>query len=111
MQYLFGFLLLLAPSLAFAVIPSFPKNPTGETTFADFVDKVLEFNQLLVLIIFALTLLVFIWGITKAWIFNGGDEKEIANGKQIALAGIIGLVVMSGIWGILAILQAGLFDI
>lgn len=108
MRY-FSFLLLLAPILTFGALE--PDKSSGGTTFAGFVDKVLEFNQQLLLIIFGLTFIVLIWGIAKAWIINGGDEKEIENGKQIVLAGIIALVVMIGIWGILAILQSSLFDI
>ena len=59
--------------------------------------------------IFALTFIVFIWGIMKAWILNAGDESEIEKGKKLALWGVIVLAVMSGIWGILALLQNSFF--
>jgi hypothetical protein len=44
-----------------------------------------------------------------AWIINGGDSEKVEEGKQFVFVGIVALVVMSGIWGILNILQSSLF--
>lgn len=77
--------------------------------FGDLVNKFIELIMLLVPLVFGLTLLVLIWGIINAWIINGGDEGKIAEGRQIAFAAVIALVVMTGVWGILRILQASLF--
>lgn len=77
--------------------------------FNDLVNAIINIIMLLVPFIFAITLVVIAWGVFKAWIFNGGDETSVAEGKQLALAGVIALVVMSGLWGILAILQNSLF--
>lgn len=78
-------------------------------TFSDIVSTFLEIIDLLVVLVFALTLLVFLWGITRTWILNVGDEAEVEKGKKLVVAGIIGLTVMSGIWGILALLRSGVF--
>ena len=51
----------------------------------------------------AASVLVFIWGITK-YIFRGDSEAERDKGKKIMIWGIIGFVVMFGVWGILAIM-------
>ena len=77
--------------------------------FADVVNVFIGFIALLVPVIFALTLLVIIWKVIDAWVIHGGEESKIEDGKQTIIVGIIALVVMSGIWGILAILRSSLF--
>ena len=59
--------------------------------------------------IFALTIVVLTWGIIKAWVINGGDEAAVAEGKKMALIGVIALLFMFGIWGIVAMLQDSIF--
>lgn len=76
--------------------------------FSDLVNIIIEIIMLAIPVVFGLALLVITWGVVNAWIINGGDETKIKEGKQIIVAGVIGLVVMSGIWGILAILQSSL---
>lgn len=97
-------------SFIFYAVPSAVVFAQGTPTdFASLVDQFLAIIDILIVLIFALTFIVFIWGITKAWIINAGDETEIENGKQLALWGVIGLVVMSGIWGLLSLLRYSLF--
>lgn len=60
---------------------------------------------LIIPLLFGLSLIVFLWGIINAWVLHGGDEASVTKGKQIALAGIIGLVVMAGVWGIVALVR------
>lgn len=76
--------------------------------FSDLVSAFIEIITLLVPLIFALTLLVIVWKVIDAWIINSGDQSKIEEGKQTILVGVIALVVMSGIWGILSILQSSL---
>ena len=78
-------------------------------SFSDLVVKFIEIISMLVPVVFALTFLVIVWGIIKAWIINAGDENSVAEGKNIAIVGTIGLVFMFGIWGILSILKASIF--
>lgn len=96
---LFIISILLAPAPVLAA----PKD------FAELVGVLLDIINLAVPLVFALTLLVFLWGITRAWIWGGGDEASVTKGKQIALAGIIGMVVMLGIWGIVALIKNSVF--
>ncbi len=60
-------------------------------------------------LIFAIIFLIFIWKIIDTWIFHGADENKIAEGKQTLLVGLIVFVVLTGIWGILAIIQSSIF--
>lgn len=79
------------------------------TNFSDLVATFIDLISRLIPVIFALTLLIIIWKVVDAWIINGGEESKIEEGKSTIIAGIIALVVMSGIWGILKILQNSLF--
>ncbi len=63
----------------------------------------------LILLVFALTFLVFMWGIIKGWIIGGGDVEGVDTGKKVVFTGIIALVIMSSIWGILYLLQSSFF--
>ncbi len=78
------------------------------TTFTELVQLLIGFINLLVPVLFALTILYLSWGIIKAWIINGGDQGSVDEGKKIAIAGVVALVFMVGIWGILAVLQRSL---
>lgn len=78
--------------------------------FADLVDTFIGLISLLVPLVFALTLVVIIWKVIDAWILNAGEESKVEEGKNVVIVGIIALVVMSAIWGILAILQSSLFE-
>ncbi len=75
-------------------------------TFAELVSRIIDIIGLLVPVIFTLTIIVLSWGIIKAWIINSGDEKSVAEGKNVAIVGVVALVFMVGIWALLAILQS-----
>lgn len=77
--------------------------------FAELVDVFLELISLVIPLIFALTLLLIVWKMVDAWIWNAGDTKKIEEGKQYALWGVLALVVMSAVWAIVAILRSSIF--
>lgn len=77
--------------------------------FRELVNLLLCIIMLLIPFVFAFALIVVIWGITKAWILNAGDEEAIVSGRRLVIVGVIALVIMSSIWGIVAILSTGLF--
>jgi hypothetical protein len=54
-------------------------------------------KDILVPLAFTLALLFFFWGVAK-YIWSEGQGK--AEGKQIMIWGIVGLFVMSSVWGI-----------
>ncbi len=100
---LFGIGVLALPSFAYAV--------TTPTSFSGVVDFILGYIQLLIPLIFALTFIAIIWGVVNAWLIQGGNTEKIAEGRMIAFYGVIGLVVMIGLWGIIALLRTSLFGI
>lgn len=80
-------------------------------TFADVVDFILGFVNILIPLLFGLIFLLVIWRIIDAWIIHGGDAAKVKEGKTSLLVGVFALVVLSGVWGIVALLQNSLFSI
>lgn len=78
-------------------------------TFKDWVDYAVQIINILVPAIFALTVLVFLWGIFR-YVFAGGSEDDMKNAKQIMLWGVILLAVMVGTWGILNLLRVSILQ-
>lgn len=78
------------------------------TTFSGLVGLLIEIITSLVPLIFALTVIYITWKVVDAWVLRAGDQAALAEGKQVALVGVIALVFMVGIWGFLRFLQASL---
>jgi hypothetical protein len=76
--------------------------------FKELVIFIIDFIALLVPVIFALTFAFMAWKVIDAWVIHGGEEKSIDAGKQAAIAGVVALVCMIGIWGILQMLKTSL---
>ena len=83
---LLALLLVLSPAVVLA----------GEfTELEGFAGVVIEFiNGTLIPLIFALALLVFIWGMFNFFILGGGDEGKREQGKSLMLYAILGFVLM-----------------
>lgn len=77
--------------------------------FTDVVNSFIGLINLIIPLLFSLTLVVIIWKVVDAWILHANDETKIKEGKQVVVVGILVLVVMTGIWGILSILRRSLF--
>ena len=60
-------------------------------------------------LIVALAVAMFVWGVVQ-YVINTDEEAKKAKGKQFMIWGIIGLVVIFGVWGIVKILSST-FDI
>ena len=89
--------LLITPLLAYAA------NPNAEPVKSVLVN----FHTLLTVVIQILITLAFVvfgWGIIKL-ITAGGDTKKIADAKGILTYGIIGLFVLSSMYGILVLIK------
>lgn len=56
-------------------------------------------NYVAVPVLFAIAFIVFLYGITKAYILSHGESKEVEEGHKLILWGIIGFVVMVSLWG------------
>ena len=77
----------------------------GEGGFEGLVDYfVCVLARSIVPLLFALALVVFLWGVTQ-FIMNSADENKRAQGKQFMVWGIIGLFVMFSVWGLVLLLR------
>jgi len=95
--YLLTFLLL--PSISFAAQLSGTK---------DLINSVGDLIQLLTIVVAAIALLVFLWGLAMFIFKLGGDEKAMESGRTLMIWGIIALFVMVSVWGIIAFMQSEL---
>lgn len=86
---------------------SFPIKTYAADLF-DLFDDVLKVIDYLVLMVLALALVFFLWGMTQ-FIRNADSEEGRKNGKQVMLWGLIALFVMTSVWGIIHFLQSDIF--
>jgi len=78
-------------------------NLGGTSTFGDVIKFITCFiTQLIIPLIFALAVLVFVWGGVKFIQSTSTEDRE--KGQQFMLWGVIALAVMVGVWGLVAIL-------
>jgi hypothetical protein len=98
--------LMMLPIAVFAGDPAGGGNFGVVNTFAA---TVIDFiNGVLIPLIFAIALLVFIWGMFTYFILGGGDEGKREQGKSLMLWAIIGFVLMIVIFAIVNLLAGGL---
>ena len=74
-------------------------------TFAQWVNSLIAFlNTVVVPSIFALAFLVFIWGVFKYFLLNQDSDESRAEGRSFILWGILGMVLLFGVWGVVNLL-------
>lgn len=91
------------------LVPTYIFAANAPRDFKGVVNLIIGFVNLLMPLIVTLTMVVFFWGVIKAWILGEGDVKSIESGKNIALAGIVAFVLMTTIWGVIALLRKSFF--
>lgn len=80
------------------------------STFASFVNAVINIIDSLMALTVAVIVVVFFWRILTAWFIGGGDPKEIERGRQSAFAGLLVLVIVFGLWGIIFMIRMTFFN-
>lgn len=98
----------LISSLIYIALPISAFAAERPTDFKSLVGLFLGIMNTFIYIIFALTILVLIWGILRAWVMGGDDAHKVENGKKLVLVGIITLVIMTSLWGILQVVRTSL---
>ena len=72
-------------------------------TFAGIIDNIIIFLGNLILLIIAIAVLIFFYGLV-GYISNSGDETKRKESLQYILYGIFGLFVMVAVWGLVSLL-------
>ena len=99
--YISTSLFVFLPMMVFAA----PGDLTGVTNFAE---KIGDFiNDTLIPLIFAIALLVFIYGMFKYFILGGADPEKQGEGKSLMLYAVVGFVLMVSIFGIVNLIADG----
>ena len=78
------------------------------TRTEDLILAVMNIVEYLVVLVVAIALLVFMWGLAKFIFKVGGDEGAIEDGKNLMKWGLIALFVMLSVWGIIRFFQGEL---
>jgi hypothetical protein len=63
-------------------------------------------NSSIIPFIFALAVVMFVWGSVKFFIINADEEAKRAQGKQFMVWGVVALAVMLSVWGLVGILDS-----
>lgn len=93
-------------ALMAVVLPGVAFGQFGEVN--DFLGDVSSFiNGTLIPLVFAIALLMFIYGVFKYFIL-GSDDDTRAEGKKMMLWSIVGFVVMVSVFGIVNLIAGGL---
>jgi membrane protease YdiL (CAAX protease family) len=99
-QILFTGSVFLVPLVAIAQVTDF-------STLYLFAGGII--NKLYYLLL-SIALVVFLWGLVK-FIWNAGDEKTHAQGKQLMVWGVISFLVLVSLWAIVSFLVYGSLDL
>lgn len=74
-------------------------------TFATFTNGIVSIvDRGLVPLLYAVAFLSFIWGVMNYFILKSADERGREEAKQYITWGLVGLVVIFGVWGIVHLL-------
>jgi hypothetical protein len=69
-------------------------------TIERIITDLTEILKLLLPVLFAIPVVVFLWGIIKfIYAAGSGDEEKIKQGKKFIVYGLIGLAIMVALWG------------
>lgn len=89
--------------LAGVLLPSIALAQSSGGNFTSIINTISNIVNLIIPLLVALALLAFFWGLVR-YIWKSGDEDGQKEGKNIMIAGIVGLFVMVSIWGIISII-------
>ncbi len=79
------------------------QGKTFQQLVADFF--MIASDYILVLLI-ALTVFVFLWGLMKYMFKGQGSDTARTEGRKLMLWGVIGLFVMTSVWGLVTVLAS-----
>ena len=77
-------------------------TPTNVQTFLGFITCII--NNSIIPLIFAIAIVMFIWGAVKFFIIEADEEAKRQQGKQFMIWGVVALAVMISVWGLISIL-------
>lgn len=96
-----------AGAAATAFLPAVALAQENFGEIGGFIDRITTFiNNTIIPLVFAISLVVFIWGMFRYFIHKGAEDRE--QGKQLAIWAVVAFVLMVSIWGIVNLIANGL---
>lgn len=80
----------------------------GERTLCGIIGRAVEIVGLAIPLAFGAALAFFLWSVAR-FIFSAGDAQAAKEKHAVLWWGVITLAVLTGVWGIVAILQQTFF--
>lgn len=78
-------------------------------TFANWTNSIIGIiNTVVVPLIFACAFVVFLWGVLNYFFFHGGNEEKRKEGRSFVVWGLLGMVLLFGVWGVVNLLLSTL---
>ncbi len=65
-------------------------------------------NGIVIPLIFAIAVLFFVWNATRYFIIGGANEDDQEKARRLAIWGILAFVVITALWGIVALISGSL---
>jgi len=76
----------------------------ADSTLTEAIGTIQTFiSNALIPFVFAVALLIFLWGVVM-YVIAGDDEEKKKTGRTYIIYGIIGLAVMASVWGLVGLL-------
>ncbi len=82
----------------------FPMMAMAAATITETLTTLTTVLNAVIGVLFVLVTLWFIWGVLQ-YVMAAGEEAKIKTGKDHMIWGIIGMAVMAGAWGLVAIIN------
>ena len=73
-------------------------------TFADVINRIIGVLDNVVIVIVALAIVMFMYGLIS-YIINSGNEEKRKEGINYIIAGVVGLFIMVSVWGLVQVLS------
>ena len=99
-------LFLIAPS----VQAQTASGQIGGANLGQFLESITRFiDDFIIPFIWAIAVLMFVWGIIQYFILGGASEEKRDEGKKLAIWGIVAFFIMTSLWGIVNLFR-GTFE-
>ena len=87
--------------ITFTPLLTFAQGAVNSTNASDIITKISNLLGAVLPVLVALGVIYFVWGVVQYFIRDSEEAKE--KGKDRIIYGIIGLVVIVGMWGLVRI--------
>lgn len=102
------YLLLVLPSVVSASTIKIFNNPDPKLNFTELTNRLSVVGNDIIIFLIGVALVAIIWGAFK-YVRAAGDAEKIAEGRKVAVYGIIALFLMLSFWGFVMIIKKSLF--